>query len=237
MSLKVETKEKLKKVSTATISTLLYKRGLKHQVIQDVHPIGIKDENMVGEAFTVRTIPGREDLNDISVFRDPKHPQRVAVETCPKGHIIVIDSRKDASCASGGDILVSRMMMRGVAGVVSDGGFRDAMNIAKLDIHAYHNRPGTMTNLALHQTIDINVPIACGNAPIYPGDIIVGDQDSVIVIPSNIADEIADEAVPMNLYEDFVLDEVLKGSSIIGLYPQTDDKYIKRFEDWKRNKR
>ena len=132
---------------------------------------------MVGEAFTLRYMPAREDLNPIAVFRDRGHPQRKAVEECPPGAVFVMDSRKDARAASAGAILVSRLMVRGVAGVVTDGGFRDAPEIAALGIPAFHSRPSAPTNLTLHQAIDINVPIGCGDAPVFPGDVLVGDGD------------------------------------------------------------
>ena len=93
--LSAETREKLMHVSTATICTALFKGGLKNQFIQDVHPVGPKTANMVGQAYTMRYIPAREDLNPISGFQDPTHPQRVGVEECPEGHVMVIDSRKD----------------------------------------------------------------------------------------------------------------------------------------------
>src|SRR5215203_1741859 len=96
---------------------------------------------MVGEAFTLRYMPAREDLNPLAVFRDRAHPQRKAVEECPPGAVMVMDSRKDARAASAGGILVTRLMVRGVAGVVTDGGFRDAGEIASLAIPAYHHRP------------------------------------------------------------------------------------------------
>src|SRR5262244_3459838 len=144
--LKPETRDKLKTVSTATICTALYKRGLRNQFIQDVHPLNPSLGNMVGEAFTLRYIPAREDLNPVSVFQDRAHPQRKAVEDCPPGAVFVIDSRKDPRAASAGSILVTRLMKRGVAGVVTDGGFRDAAEIAKLDIPSFHNRPSAPTN-------------------------------------------------------------------------------------------
>jgi len=135
--MKETTREKFMHISVATIATALYKRGLRHQVIQGVHPVGWKGRNMVGPAFTLRYMPAREDRNGIEVFRDPEHKQRVAIETCPEGHVLVMDSRKQAEAASAGDILVTRLMKRGGAGVVTDGGFRDAVTIAGLDIPAY----------------------------------------------------------------------------------------------------
>ena len=191
MSLKPETRDMLKTVSTATLCTALFKRGLRNQFIQDVHPLNPAGGPMVGEAFTLRYIPAREDLNPLSVFQDRAHPQRKAVEDCPPGAVMVIDSRKDARAASAGSILVSRLMKRGVAGVVTDGGFRDSPEIAQLAIPAYHHRPSAPTNLTLHQALDINVPIGCGDVAVFPGDVMVGDKEGVVVIPAEIADEIA----------------------------------------------
>jgi regulator of RNase E activity RraA len=228
-----ETRDKLKTVSTATLCTALYKRGLRSQFIQDVHPLNPSAGPMVGEAFTLRYIPAREDLNPLSVFQDRSHPQRKAVEECPPGAVFVIDSRKDPRAASAGSILVARLMRRGVAGVVTDGGFRDSPEIAELGIPAYHNRPSAPTNLTVHQALDINVPIGCGDAPVWPGDVVVGDGDGVVVIPAHLADEVAAEAVEMTAFEDFVTEEVLKGRSILGLYPATDEQTVKDFAAWR----
>jgi regulator of RNase E activity RraA len=234
MALKPETREKLKSVSTATICTALYKRGFRNQFIQDVHPLNPEAGPMVGEAFTLRYMPAREDLNPLTAFQDRGHPQRKAVEECPPDAVFVIDSRKDARAASAGSILVSRLMKRGVAGVVTDGGFRDAPEIARLAIPAYHNRPSAPTNLTLHQAIDINVPIGCGDVPVWPGDAVVGDGDGVVVIPAHLADEIAAEAVEMTAFEDFVTEEVMKGRSILGLYPATEEQTRIDFAAWRK---
>jgi regulator of RNase E activity RraA len=232
------TREKLKTVSVATLTTALYKRGLRHQFIQDVHPLNPSLGNMIGEAFTLRYIPAREDLNPLTVFRDREHPQRKAIETCPPGAVMVIDSRKDARAASAGSILVARLMKRGVAGVVTDGGFRDSPEIARLAIPAYHHRAASPTNLTVHQAIDIDVPIGCGDAPVFPGDVIVGDAEGVVVLPAHLADELADEAVEMTAFEDFVTEEVMKGRSILGLYPATDERTLADFAAWRKaNKR
>ena len=227
------TRDQLMKVSTAPLCTALCKRGLRHQFIQDVRPLNPGLPNMVGEAFTLRYMPAREDLNQISVFLDRDHPQRKAVEQCPEGAVLVIDSRKDARAASAGGILVTRLMKRGVAGVVTDGGFRDSPDIAKLEFPAYHQRPSAPTNLTLHQAIDINVPIGCGDAPVFPGDVVVGDAEGVIVIPAHMADEVAAEATEMTAFEDFVQEKVLEGRSILGLYPPTDEQSRTDFAAWR----
>jgi len=223
-------------VSVATLCTALFKRGLRNQFIQDVRPLNGNLPNMVGEAYTLRYIPAREDLNPISAFLDRKHPQRVAIEECPKGAVLVIDSRKDARAASAGGILVTRLMVRGVAGVVTDGGFRDSPDIAGLDFPAYHHRPAAPTNLTLHQAIAINEPIGCGDAPVWPGDVVVGDREGVVVIPAAIADEIALEAVEMTAFEDFVVEKVVEGRSTVGLYPPTDERSKTDFEAWRKQR-
>ena len=132
-----------------------------------MHPLNPDAGPLVGEAFTLRYIPAREDLNTLAVFQDRAHPQRRAVEECPPGAVLVIDSRKDPRAASAGSILVSRLMKRGVAGVVTDGGFRDSRDRG-LAIPAYHNRPSAPTNLTLHQALDVNVPIGCGDVQVWP---------------------------------------------------------------------
>ncbi len=227
------TKEQLKKTSTPTIATLLFKMGLRNQFIQGVRPLALGKPNMVGEAFTLRYIPAREDLNPITVFKDPEHPQRVAIETCPEGAVLVMDSRKDSRAASAGSLLITRLMIRGAAGVVTDGGFRDSPIIAKLPFPSFHHAPSAPTNLTLHQALDINVPIGCGDVAVFPGDIIVGDDDGVMVIPAHLADQIAEQAKGMEQYEAYVAEKIDEGRSIIGLYPLTSEENKKDFETWK----
>lgn len=234
MPLSTKTRGMLEGVSTATITTALFKRGLRIQMIQGVQALDPSKPTMVGEAFTLRYIPAREDLNPITVFNDRSHPQRRGIEECPAGAVFVIDSRKDARAASAGSILVTRLMKRGVAGIVTDGGFRDAAEIARLAIPAFHQRPAAPTNLTLHQAIDTQIPIACGDAPVFPGDVIVGDADGCVVIPADIADAIAAEGVEMTAYEDFVTEQVMAGRSIMGLYPPTDPQSKVDFEAWRR---
>jgi regulator of RNase E activity RraA len=158
------------------------------------------------------------------------------VETCPPGAVLVIDSRKDARAASAGGILVSRLMKRGVAGVVTDGGFRDSPEIAQMAIPAYHARPSAPTNLTLHQAIDMNLPIACGDVAVFPGDVVVGDAEGVVVLPAHLAEALSIEAVEMTAFEDFVSERVMAGQSILGLYPPTDDSNRLAFVAWRREK-
>ena len=154
-------------------------------------------------------------------------------QQCPPGAVLVMDSRKNARAASAGGILVSRLMVRGVAGAVTDGGFRDSPEIARLAIPAYHQRSSAPTNLTLHLALDINLPIGCGDVAVWPGDVVVGDGEGVVVIPAVIADEVATEAVEMTAFEDFVTERVLAGQSILGLYPPTDEQSRVDFAAWR----
>lgn len=226
-----KTKTILENTSTASIATLLFKRGLRNQFVQNVHRLGAARKRMVGPAFTLRYIPAREDLNPIEVFHDPDHPQRRAIEEIPEGHVLVMDCRLDATAASAGSILVTRLQVRGCAGVVTDGGLRDADDIAGLELPSFCARPSAPTNLTRHQAMDLNVPIGCGGAAVFPGDIAVGDGDGVIIVPAELADEIAAEAKGMEKYEVWVIEQVKAGASIIGLYPMNDETRT-RFEAW-----
>src|ERR1700741_5002785 len=156
MALAPETRDRLRTVSVATLTTALFKRGLRNQFIQDVRPLNPGAGPMVGEAFTLRYIPAREDLSPMSVFENRQHPQPTAIEEGPSGAGFVVDSRKDARAASAGAILVARRMKRGVAGFVTDGGLRDSPEIARFAIPAYHQRPSAPANITFHLAVDAN---------------------------------------------------------------------------------
>lgn len=227
------TLELLMHASTASVATLLFKRGYHNAYIQGVAPLGADTKTMVGPAYTLRYIPARPDTDPLDAFREPDHPQRVAVEECPPGAVLVMDCRQDASAASAGSILLTRCQIRGVAGVVTDGGIRDARGASALDMPVFAAKPSAPTNLTKHHAVDIGLPIACGGVAIYPGDILVGDADGVMAIPRALACEIADEVADMELFEAFVLERVENGASIRGLYPPTNPETLRAFEGWK----
>lgn len=220
-------------VSTATLTTALFKRGLRNVFVQGAQPLGGGSTRMAGPAFTLRYIPSREDLDTIEVFKDPRHPQRHAVETIPAGAVMVIDSRGDARAASAGGILVRRMMVRGAAGIVTDGGLRDSVEIGAMGFPAYCRAPSAPTNLVHHHAIDIDVPIGCGGVAVYPGDWVVGDGEGVVIVPAGIAAEIAAEAVEMTAFEDWVERQVAAGRSIVGLYPPNPETRAE-YDAWRR---
>ncbi len=232
-----ETLDRLAQSSTASVATLLFQRGYQNAYIQGAVPLNPDVGTMVGPAYTLRHIPARPDTDPLDAFREPDHPQRVAVEECPEGAVLVMDCRQDATAASAGSILLTRCQIRGVAGVVSDGGIRDARGAAALDMPVFAAKPSAPTNLTKHHAVDIGLPIACGGVAVYPGDIMIGDGDGVMVIPRHLADEIATQTVEMEMFEAFVLEQVRSGASIRGLYPPTDPKTLTSFEAWKSNRK
>ena len=228
-----ETRERLRHVSTATLTTQLFKRGLRNTFVQGVRRLTPGAPPMVGPAFTLRYIPAREDLDHMGVFEDYDHPQRKAIETCPPGFVLVMDCRKETRVASAGDILVTRLMVRGCAGIVTDGGLRDSPEIARMDFPVYCAGPSAPTNLILHHALDLNNPIGCGDVPVYPGDVMVGDGEGAVVIPRHLADEVAADAFEQEKLETFILEEVRGGRSIRGVYPPNAETRA-RYEAWRK---
>lgn len=235
MALDETTRARLAGVSTATLTTCLFKRGFRNVYLQDVHPLAPGLPRMVGEAFTLRMIPAREDIDVMAAYADPEHPQRKAIETCPAGHVLVIDSRGDPRGASAGDILVTRLKLRKVAGIVTDGGFRDSPTIAGLGFPAYHRRPSAPTGPIFHHAADLGLPIACGGVAVYPGDVMVGDGEGVVCIPAHLVAEVAEEAAEMTAYEDFVQERVEAGARLPGLYPASEASRAE-FARWRRER-
>jgi len=231
-----ETRQRLKQVSTATLTTVLFKRGLRNVFIQGVFLLNRQAARMVGEAYTLRYIPAREDVDQLGAFEGRGHPQREAIEACPPGHVLVMDARRDASAATGGDILMTRLMVRGAAGIVTDGGLRDTPTIEKLEFPVYCAARSAPLNLVRHHAIDAQVPIGCGGVAVYPGDVLVGDGEGVVVIPAKLADEVAPEAAAQTEFEDWVEVKVKEGRSIFGLYPPNAETKAE-FESWKKNRK
>ena len=218
-------------VSTATLTTQLFKRGLRNTFIQGARPLNPDAPPMVGPAYTLRYIPAREDIDTLDVFADRTHPQRAAVEAIPPGSVLVMDCRGDASVASAGSILVTRMMIRGAAGVVSDGGLRDSPEIAKLPFPTYCQGGSAPTNLIKHHAVDLNVPIGCGGVPVFPGDTLVGDGEGVVVIPRHLVDVVADDAFAAVEYEAFAEMQIARGRTLFEVFPATAESR-REYERW-----
>jgi regulator of RNase E activity RraA len=228
--LSAATREVLLQVGTSTLTGILSRRGFKNMFLQDVWPIRPDTPRLVGLAFTMRFVPAREDKTGTG-GRGPL--QQRAMEECPPGHVLVVDSRGDARAASAGDVYCGRLKARGCAGIVTDGGLRDTDGIARTGLSAYHRRASSPPSGLVHQPIELDVPIACGGVAVYPGDVIVGDVDGVVVIPPDLADAIAEEALAATLYDEFVEAEVARGRPLAGLFPGPGDDAKRDFEAWR----
>jgi len=227
------TRARLAGCSSATLATQLFKRGLRNQVMQGVSRLTPRSAPLVGEAFTLRNIPAREDIDHVGIHQDPGHPQRKSIEITPPGCVLVIDCRGDARCASAGGILVRRLAVRGAAGLVTDGGLRDTPEISAEPFPVYCKAPSAPISLTHQHAVDFNVPIACGGVAVYPGDVIFGDAEAVVVIPRLLADEIGQDAFAQEDLERFVLQEIAAGRPLPGTYPP-DEATRARYEKWRK---
>jgi regulator of RNase E activity RraA len=233
MTLSVEARDMLRGVNVATLTNCLLSRGLRNIFLHGISPVAATAENMVGEAFTMRFIPAREDIDNMAAYARPDHVQRRAIEECPAGSVLVIDSRGDARAASAGDLLVARLKARGAAGIVTDGGFRDVAGVANTGLPAYQKQTASPASPIIHHAADLNRPIGCAGVAVYPGDIVVGDREGVVVFPAKFAEEVAREAYEATLYEEFADAEIRRGRSIFGLFPATDESR-KQYQEWRK---
>ena len=234
MELDSNTLEYLRRISVATLCTQLFKRGFRNIYMQGVARLTTPSGgNLVGPAYTMRNIPAREDLDQISAFDDPDHPQRKAIESVPPGHVLVLDCRGEKRVASGGEILTTRLKVRGAAGLVSDGPVRDSGSLRQMDFPIYCAGGSAPLNLLQHHAIDLNVPIGCGGVAVYPGDIVVGDDEGVAIIPQHLAAEVAADATEQEKMEGFILERVQNGAKLAGTYPPNAETRA-AFADWRK---
>ncbi len=222
------TLEHFEQVSTATISSQLGKRGLLNCFMNGVLPLR-SDLRMAGQAYTLRYIPSREDLERFGEFDNTRNKQRIAVESVGPGDVLVIDARGDTRAASLGNILCARVKARGAAGIVTDGAFRDTPAIKAIDLPTYARGQNPNISFTVHHPVDLNVPIACGGVAVLPGDVVVGDAEGVIVVPFAVADEVARDALEQELREAFIYSKIVGGSSILGVYPP-DEATLREFD-------
>jgi regulator of RNase E activity RraA len=227
-----ETLNLLRHASTATITTQLFQRGYRNLFLNGLVPLNPGHCRFVGEAVTLRHIPMREDLDRIESFRDPEHPQRKAIELVGPGQVLVMDCRGDVRGASGGNILIARMRVRGAAALVSDGAIRDSPEVAQQLFPVFVAGRSANLNLVVHHAVDINVPIACAGVPVFPDDVLVGDEEGVVVIPRHLAAEIAQPAVEQEQLEQFLLVKVEEGAPLPGTYPP-NQQTLSDYDIWR----
>lgn len=219
MTVDPEVLELLRRASTATITTQLFSRGLRNTYLAGLRPLNPGRAGFAGQAYTLRYIPAREDLDKLDVFQDYDHPQRYAIEHVPAGQVLVMDCRGDTRAASAGHILATRLSVRGVAGLVTDGALRDTPEIAGLDLPTFSAGASATVNLARNHAVESQVPIGCAGVPVYPGDVLVGDAEGVVCVPQELAAEIAEPAAEQERLEEFILAQVQNGAPLRGTYP------------------
>lgn len=225
-----QAKRALGQVSTATITTQLLARGFRNTYLEGLAFSNPARPRMVGEAFTMRCIPSREDIDVPEIFQDYDHPQRKGVESVEPGQVLVIDSRGRKRAASLGHILATRLRLRGAEGIVTDGSLRDMAGFEELDLPTFSAGASPTTNLAQHHVVDCQIPIACAEVAVYPGDIIVGDRDGVVCIPRHLAESVALDALEQEKLEEFILTQVEGGKPLRGTYPP-DEQMLQAYRD------
>ncbi len=236
MPLSDATRALLRLVSTATLTTQLMKRGFDNVFMQGVRPLHAAGATMVGEACTLRYIPARKDLDTIEALSNPDHPQRKVIETIAPGEVLVFDCRGDGRAAAIGAILIARLMVRGAAGFVCDGGVRDLATAVETGLPIFALRSSAPPNVVRHHAVDINQPIGCGDVPVFPGDVVVGDQDGVVVLPAHLADEIAVAAGVQERLETFLMAQIMAGKPLTGTYPPNEET-LRRYHAHSKSKR
>jgi regulator of RNase E activity RraA len=215
--------EKLRQVSTSTIATQLYKRGFRQPQLLGVKPLSEVADGFVGEAFTMRFIPMREDVDGLDPYRSGNTLQWDAFEALQPGQVLVVDSYRTPTAASGGDMLMTRAWKRGAAAVVTDGGLRDGHVLAQLPFPTYASQVTITTRAAQHHVADLQVPIGCAGVAVYPGDVLIGDRDGVLVIPRHLAAEVAEQGLEQEQLEAFVSTKIHAGEPLWGNYPPGDE--------------
>lgn len=225
------TRDKLARVGTANIANALFKRGLRKTYMLGIAPLSPDQEQLVGPAYTLRFIPSREDLDTMANYSRADNLHRRAIEECPPGHVLVIDTNGNADASSAGDLMAARMRRRGVAGVVTEGGFRDTPAIRKTGLPAYQYRAAPpATPIAMHP-VELNRPIGCAGVAVYPGDVLVGDGEGVVVIPRHLVEEVAEDAIAAVEYEAFAELQIARGRTIFEVFPATAQSR-KEYDGW-----
>ena len=212
----------LSATSTATLSTQMFKRGLRTRFMTNVSPLRA-GHHMVGIARTLRYVPAREDLDTLATLGARTNAQRAVIEKVQRGEVLVIDGLRDIGAGSLGSILARRLQVRGAAGIVTDGAYRDAAGIARLELPSYAAGRNANTNLTLYHPADFDVVIGCGGVMVVPGDVVVGDDDGVIVIPRGIVEEIASDAFEQEQRESFIDSLVDEGACLFDVYPMNEE--------------
>jgi regulator of RNase E activity RraA len=230
MTLTAEAAETLRGVSTATLTTVLLKKGLRNVWMRGTRPIRPGQPRLVGEAFTLRFVPAREDVATPASWAAPIST-RAAIEAMPAGCIAVVDAMGVRDAGIFGDILCARMVQRGVAGLVTDGVVRDAAGVLSTGLPVWCDGVAAPPSVAGLTFVGWQDPIGCGGVAVFPGDIVVADDDGAVLIPQALLEAVLAEAPEQERMEAWIMDEVGRGVPLPGLYPmnaETASRYAAR---------
>ena len=212
----------LQKVTTATLTTVLLKKGLRNVYLRGARPIRTGQPRLVGRAFTLRFVPAREDLATPASWGAPIST-RAAIEAMPPGCIAVADARGVQDAGIFGDILCARMAKRGMTALVTDGAVRDLAGVLGTNLPIWCSgaaAPSSVTGLTF---VGWQEPIGCGGVAVFPGDVVVCDDDGVVLIPAAMLDDVIGESVEQERFEGWIMDEVNRGVPLPGLYPPNEE--------------
>ena len=212
----------LRQVTTATLTTVLLKRGLRKIWMTGARPLTPGLPRVVGRAFTLRFVPGREDVATPASWGSPRST-RAAIEAMPAGCVAVIDARGVQEAGVFGDILSARMAKRGVAALVTDGAVRDAGSVASTGLPVWCGGAAAPPSVAALHFVGWQEPIGCGGVAVFPDDVIVADGDGAVVIPMAMAAEVAEASMEQERLEGWIMQEVAKGVPLPGLYPPNEE--------------
>lgn len=226
--------ELLKDVTTGTITTMLLKKGIRRCWLDGAMPFGFSGKRVVGPAFTLRFVPVREDLATPESWSKPIST-RGAIEAMPADCVVVADAMGVTTAGIFGDILCMRMVKRGVTALITDGVMRDRHGVLATKLPVWCAGVAAPASVNQLTFVNWNEPIACGGCAIFPGDVIVADDDGAVVIPQALVDFCANEGAEHELLESWLVQEVEKGEKLPGLYPPNEETK-KRYEEWKKNR-
>ena len=218
MALDKKTIDTLAGVTTATLTTVLLKKGLRNIWLRGTKPLRPGQARVVGPAFTLRFVPAREDLATPESWASPTST-RAAIECMPPGCVAVADAMGVTDAGIFGDILCERIRVRGVAGLITDGVVRDVAGVLRTNLPVWCEGVAAPASVAGLTFVGWQMPIACGGVAVFPDDVIVADDDGAVVIPATLLDEVVKEAVGQEKFEGWVIEEVRAGHPLPGLYP------------------
>jgi regulator of RNase E activity RraA len=231
-----ETLDFLGRASTATLTSQLWRHGIRNTFLSGLAPLNKEHCHFVGEAVTLRYIPSREDLDRVEDYGNKEHPQRKAIEMVGPGQVLVIDCRGETRAASAGNILTTRLRVRGAAALVTDGALRDSPDIGRQPFPVFARAAAAPMSMVVHHAVDINVPIGCAGTAVFPGDILVGDEEGVVVVPRRLAAEIAKPAADQEEKEVFILEKIEAGAPLRGTYPP-DEQTLAEYDEWRKKRK